>query len=340
MNARSSRLRQKMDPIEVNSLSKTFTVKEGAAFRKTSKTITALEDVSFSVKKGEIFGLLGPNGAGKTTTIKTICTLLQPTSGEVRVNGHDVVKDSQRARQDLGVMLTGDRTLYWKLSGRENLEYFAALYHMNRAQAKKRIQDLLKLVGLDERKDTLVENYSTGMRIRLSFIKGILHEPPVILLDEPTMSLDPQSARLIREIIQDMRRQGHAILLTTHYMEEADQLSDRVAVIDHGKIIALAPPDALKDTVMKSEVVDVEARNINPTTVEKLREIESVTELASSIQEATSLSGQIKIHTSGARNAIPEILNVLVKGGVEVTNIRIGEPTLEDVFIRLTGRAL
>ncbi len=288
-----------MDPIEVHSLSKKFTVKEGAAFRKTSKTITALEDVSFSVKKGEIFGLLGPNGAGKTTTIKTICTLLQPTSGEVRVNGHDVVKESQQARQDLGVMLTGDRTLYWKLSGRENLEYFAALYHMNRAQAKKRIQYLLKLVGLDERQDTLVENYSTGMRIRLSFIKGILHEPPVILLDEPTMSLDPQSARLIREIIQDMRRQGHAILLTTHYMEEADQLSDRVAVIEHGKI-----------------------------------------RVVSTIQDPSSLGGTVKVHSNDGKNTIPEMLGILVKGGVEVSNVKIATPTLEDVFISLTGRAL
>ncbi len=227
-----------MEPIEVRSLSKSFTVKEGPLFRKKAKTVTALDEVSFSVKKGEIFGLLGPNGAGKTTTIKTICTLIQPTSGEVYVNGHDVEKDSQRARQDLGVMLTGDRTLYWKLTGRENLEYFSALYHMDRKHAKERIHELLKLVGLEERQDTLVENYSTGMRMRLSFIKGILHEPPVLLLDEPTMSLDPQSARLIRETIQDLRKQGHAILLTTHYMEEADQLSDRVAVIDHGKIIA------------------------------------------------------------------------------------------------------
>src|SRR6058998_8942 len=178
-----------MDPIEVHSLSKNFTVKEGAAFRKTSKTITALEGVSFSVKKGEIFGLLGPNGAGKTTTIKTICTLIQPSSGEVYVNGHDVVKDSQRARQDLGVMLTGDRTLYWKLTGRENLEYFSALYHMERESAKKRIGQVLKLVGLEDRQNTLVENFSTGMRIRLSFGKAILHEAPVILLDEPTMSL-------------------------------------------------------------------------------------------------------------------------------------------------------
>ena len=329
-----------MDPVEVKDLSKTFTVKEGALFRKTVKEVKALESISFSVGKGEVFGLLGPNGAGKTTTIKILCTLIQPTAGQAYVNGHNVIDQTQEARQDLGVMLTGDRTLYWKLTGRENLEYFAALYHMSSEHAKERIKHLLKLVGLEERQNTLVENYSTGMRIRLSFAKAILHEAPVILLDEPTMSLDPQSARLIREIIQDLRKQGHAILLTTHYMEEADQLSDRVAIIDHGQIIALASPSELKQSVVKKEVVDVEARNINPTTVEKLREIESVTELASSIQEATSLSGQIKIHTSGARNAIPEILNVLVKGGVEVTNIRIGEPTLEDVFIRLTGRAL
>ncbi len=329
-----------MDPIEVRSLSKTFTVKEGPVFRKTSKTVSALEGVSFTVKKGEIFGLLGPNGAGKTTTIKTICTLIAPSSGEVYVNGHDVVKDSQRARQDLGVMLTGDRTLYWKLTGRENLEYFAALYHMDRTKAKERIQSLLKLVGLDERQDTLVENYSTGMRMRLSFVKGILHSPPVVLLDEPTMSLDPQSARLIRETIKDLRRDGHAILLTTHYMEEADQLSDRVAVIDHGKIIALAPPRELKETVMKSEVIEIEAQNIDPQIVEKLKGIANISEVVSSIEDASSLRGLIKVHSTDGKNAIPEMLGVLVKGGVEVSNLKIATPTLEDVFISLTGRAL
>lgn len=329
-----------MEPIEVRSLSKSFTVKEGPLFRKTAKTVTALDEVSFSVKKGEIFGLLGPNGAGKTTTIKTICTLIQPTSGEVYVNGHDVEKDSQRARQDLGVMLTGDRTLYWKLTGRENLEYFSALYHMDRKHAKERIHELLKLVGLEERQDTLVENYSTGMRMRLSFIKGILHEPPVLLLDEPTMSLDPQSARLIRETIQDLRKQGHAILLTTHYMEEADQLSDRVAVIDHGKIIALAPPDELKKSMMKSEVIEIEAQNIDPRVVEKLKGITNINEVVSSIEDASSLRGMIKVHSSDGKNAIPEMLGILVKGGVEVSNVKIATPTLEDVFISLTGRAL
>lgn len=329
-----------MDPVEVRSLSKTFTTKEGPLFRKTQKSVTALDDVNFSIKKGEIFGLLGPNGAGKTTTIKTVCTLIQPTSGEVYVNGHNVVKDAQRARQDLGVMLTGDRTLYWKLSGRENLEYFAALYHMGGAAAKQRIEQLLKLVGLDERQNTLVENYSTGMRIRLSFAKAILHEAPVILLDEPTMSLDPQSARLIREIIQDLRKTGHSILLTTHYMEEADQLSDRVAVIDHGKIIAMAPPGELKETLLKSEIIEIEAQNIDPRVVEKLRGIPSISEVVSTIDDAAAQKGVIKVHASDGKQVIPEMLGVLVKGDVEISNVKVATPTLEDVFISLTGRAL
>jgi len=178
------------------------------------------------------------------------------------------------------------------------------------------------------------------MRMRLSFIKGILHEPPVLLLDEPTMSLDPQSARLIRETIQDLRKQGHAILLTTHYMEEADQLSDRVAVIDHGKIIALAPPDELKKSMMKSEVIEIEAQNIDPRVVEKLKGITNINEVVSSIEDASSLRGMIKVHSNDGKNAIPEMLGILVKGGVEVSNVKIATPTLEDVFISLTGRAL
>ena len=329
-----------MNPVETDALTKSFTVKEGPLLRKTAKTVQALEGLSFDVKKGEVFGLLGPNGAGKTTTIKILCTLLQPTSGDAIVNGFSITREPQKARQSLGVMLTGDRTLYWKLTGRENLEYFAALYHMDKAEARKRIEYLLNLVGLEDRQGTLVENYSTGMRIRLSFAKAILHEAPVLLMDEPTMSLDPQSARLIREIIQELRNAGHSILLTTHYMDEADQLSDRVAVIDHGRIIALAPPSELKKSVMKTQVIEVEAQNIDPRIVEKIRGIGTVTEVASTIEDGSSMRGVIKVHSSNAKNVIPEMLGELVKGGVEISNVKIAEPTLEDVFISLTGRAL
>ena len=231
-----------MNPVEVQSLSKVFETKEGPLLRKVPKEVVAVDGVSFSVPEGEIFGLLGPNGAGKTTTIKMLCTLITPTSGDAFVNGFSVAKDQQKVRENLGVMLTGERTLYWKLTGRENLEYFAALYHLDTLDAKKRIDELLQLLGLKERQDMLVENYSTGMRIRLSFAKAILNDAPVLLFDEPTASLDPQSSRLIRDVIRGLRKEGHAIILTTHNMEEADILSDRVAIIDQGKIVALGSP--------------------------------------------------------------------------------------------------
>lgn len=175
-------------------MSKVFETKEGPLLRKVPKEVVAVDGVSFSVPKGEIFGLLGPNGAGKTTTIKMLCTLIAPTSGDAFVSGFGVAKDQQKVRENLGVMLTSERTLYWKLTGRENLEYFAALYHLAAADAEKRIDELLRLLGLKERQDMLVENYSAGMRIRLSFAKAILNDAPVLLFDEPTASLDPQSS--------------------------------------------------------------------------------------------------------------------------------------------------
>lgn len=187
-----------MDPVEVKTLSKRFETKEGPILRKKRKSLVAVDGISFSVPRGEIFGLLGPNGAGKTTIIKMLCTLITPSSGDASINGHSVVKEPQKVRESLGVMLTGERTLYWKLTGRENLEYFAALYHLQPSDTKKRISYLLQLIGLADREDTVVENYSTGMRIRLSFAKALLNEAPVLLFDEPTASLDPQTSRLLR----------------------------------------------------------------------------------------------------------------------------------------------
>ncbi|HYB84900.1 MAG TPA: ABC transporter ATP-binding protein, partial [archaeon] len=251
-----------MNPVEVSQLSKTFETREGRLFRKVHRSVVAVDGIDFSVPKGEIFGLLGPNGAGKTTTIKMLCTLITPSSGDAFINGFSVAKDQQKVRENLGVMLTGERTLYWKLTGQENLEYFAALYHLDSAYAKNRILELLKLVGLNERQDTLVENYSTGMRIRLSFAKALLNDARVLLFDEPTASLDPQSSHLIRDIIRDLKREGHAIILTTHNMEEADLLSDRVAIIDQGKIVSLGPPSELKQKVKSSDVIEIEARNL------------------------------------------------------------------------------
>jgi len=329
-----------MDPVQVDKLSKSFETKEGSLLHKVPKTVVAVDAINFSVPKGEIFGLLGPNGAGKTTTIKMLCTLITPTSGDAFINGFSVAKDPHKVRENLGVMLTGERTLYWKLTGQENLEYFAALYHLDQAYSKKRIEDLLKLVGLNEREGTLVENYSTGMRIRLSFAKSLLNEAPVLLFDEPTASLDPQSSHLIRDIIKDLKRQGHAIILTTHNMEEADTLSDRVAIIDHGKIVILGSPSELKQKVKSTDIIEIEARNIVEQTANALESFSEVSKVAITTPTQAQETELLRVHVEKGKEVLPRILEFLVRKQVTITKVSFIEPTLEDVFIAETGRSL
>ena len=329
-----------MNPVEVQSISKTFETKEGPLLRRVPKLVVAVDDVSFSVSSGEIFGLLGPNGAGKTTTIKMLCTLITPTSGDASINGFSVMKDQQKVRENLGVMLTGERTLYWKLSGRENLEYFAALYHLESSYARKRADELLNLLGLKEREDMLVENYSTGMRIRLSFAKALLNEAPVILFDEPTASLDPQSSRLIRDIIRDLKHKGHAIILTTHNMEEADELSDRVAIIDHGKIVTLDSPSHLKDKVKSNDIIEIEARSISEQIAYALEGFSEVSKVAVIGNDPSGEKSMLRVHAEKGKEVLPKILEFLVRKQVTITKVTFIEPTLEDVFIAETGRSL
>src|SRR5712691_3030175 len=218
----------------------------------------AVDGINLVVEPGEIFGLLGPNGAGKTTTMKMLATLLIPTSGTIRVLGIDPLARPREVRARLGAMLSGERSLYWKLTGRENLEYFAALYHVPPAEARTRIADVLEAVKLADRAEDYVERYSTGMRQRLALARALLPDPPLIILDEPTVGLDPQASRDLRDRVRELKRQGRTVLLTTHYMEEADQLCDRVAIIDHGEIVALDTPAALKRRIRAEEVVRLE----------------------------------------------------------------------------------
>ena len=329
-----------MNPVEVKQLSKTFETREGGVFRKVSKKVVAVDAIDFSVPKGEIFGLLGPNGAGKTTSVKMLCTLITPTSGDAYINNFSIAKDQQKVRENLGVMLTGERTLYWKLTGQENLEYFAALYHMDSTYGKKRIHSLLDLVGLSERQDTLVENYSTGMRIRLSFAKALLNDAPVLLFDEPTASLDPQSSHLIRDIIRELKRKGHAVILTTHNMEEADALSDRVAIIDHGKIVVLGSPSELKQKVKNSDIIEIEARNVVEQTVNALQSFSEVSKVAITSANQGGETQLIRVHVEKGKEVLPRILEFFVRKQVTITKVTFIEPTLEDVFIAETGRSL
>jgi ABC-2 type transport system ATP-binding protein len=333
-------LRYAMAPVEVKALSKSFTTKEGPILRKKRRSLVAVDDISFSVPRGEILGLLGPNGAGKTTTIKMLCTLITPTSGDALINGHSLVEEPQKVRESLGVMLTGERTLYWKLTGRENLEYFAALYHLQHTDTRKRIDFLLNLLGLSDREDTVVENYSTGMRIRLSFAKALLNEAPVLLFDEPTASLDPQSSRLIRDIIRDLKKDGYAIILTTHNMDEADVLSDRVAIIDHGRIVQYGSPSELKEKVKGNDVIEIEGYNLSEQTANDLQSFSEISKVAVSEIDSIDNTALLRIHAEEGKEALPKLLEFLVHKQVSITKVSFIEPTLEDVFIAETGRSL
>jgi ABC-2 type transport system ATP-binding protein len=308
--------------------------------RKEPKTMfTAVNGVDLQIERGEIFGLLGPNGAGKSTTIRMLCTLLEPTSGTAQVNGFDVVNQANDVRRSLGTVLAGERSIYWKLSGRENLDYFAALYHIPAAIAQKRVDELIDRMELKDRANELVEKYSTGMRQRIAIAKALLARPPILLLDEPTLGLDPQAARRVRELIGELKQEGHTILLTTHYMEEADQLSDRIGIIDKGKVIALDTPTGLKRRIDQREVIRLEIAGWHDEIEDKLKSISGIETVTTRQQDKADL-WEVNLHVQNSRAALPYIVELMSVNGTQLVNMNIVKPSLEDIFIHLTGKAL
>jgi ABC-2 type transport system ATP-binding protein len=307
--------------------------------KEPQATFTAVNGVDLQIKRGEIFGLLGPNGAGKSTTIRMLCTLLEPTSGTATVNGFDVVKQANEVRRSLGTVLAGERSIYWKLSGRENLEYFAALYHIPTAIAKQRVEELIERMEIKDRANELVEKYSTGMRQRIAIAKALLARPPILLLDEPTLGLDPQAARNLRELIAQLKEEGHTILLTTHYMEEADLLSDRIGIIDTGKVIALDTPANLKARIDQQEIIKLEVTGWQEYVGDKLRSISEVSNLVAHQQGEADL-WEVNLQSSNSRAVLPKIVESISHNGTRLVNMNVVKPSLEDVFIHLTGKAL
>ena len=262
--------------VEAVDLRRTYKTTTGT-FRRGSVEVEAVRGISFEIQEGELFGLLGPNGAGKTTTIKMLITLLIPTSGTARVLGHDVVKDAKWVRQRIGYVFGGDRGLYERLSALDNLRYFAELYGVDPKVQRARIHELLELVGLDGREKERVEGYSRGMRQRLHIARGILHDPPVVFLDEPSIGVDPVGARELRSMIAGLRDAGKTVLLTTHYMFEADELCDRIAVVAQGEIVAQGTPRDLKQGVGEGAIVEIEVYGIGDDALAAVRALDGVT---------------------------------------------------------------
>jgi len=297
----------------------------------------AVDGIDLVVEPGEIFGLLGPNGAGKTTTMKMLATLLIPTSGTIRVLGIDPLDRPREVRARLGAMLSGERSLYWKLTGRENLEYFAALYHVPPGETKTRIANVLAAVKLADRADDYVERYSTGMRQRLALARALLPNPPLVVLDEPTVGLDPQASRDLRDRVRELKAQGRTVLLTTHYMEEADQLCDRIAIIDHGRIVALDTPAALKRTIRAEEVVHLEIAmdGDEGPVIDRLARSGTVAR-----SERSNGTLAVTAHCASARDFVPAAFDAARTTGATIRHVEVVPVTLEDVFLALTGRAL
>ena len=314
--------------IEAKGLVRIYRSSTGIMRKKRKETL-AVDKVSFSVEHGELFGVLGPNGAGKTTTIKMLTTLLTPTEGTASVLGYDVKKDPVEVRKRIGLILGGERGLYYRVSGRQNLKYFADLYGVPLQHRDRRIQEVLDMVGLSEKADTKVEDYSRGMKQKLHIAKGIVHDPEVIFMDEPTIGLDPQASRETRKLAQDLIGQGKTILLTTHYMFEADELCRRIAVINNGRIVAMDTPQGLKGLVKDTAVIEVEGFGIDEKVMERVRKLEGVRTVSATANESKQVM-RVQVCDAG------ELLTPVTKAlDCKVIDVRVKEPTLEDAYLWL-----
>jgi ABC-2 type transport system ATP-binding protein len=299
--------------------------------RKAFGGIVAVDGISLQAEAGEIFGLLGPNGAGKTTTLNCICGLLLPDSGQIHVDGHDIVREGAAARRPLGVV-PQDLALYDDLSARENLEYWGAVCGVHGSDLHQRSAEVLESIGLQDRAKEPIKRFSGGMKRRLNFGCGIMHRPRLLLLDEPTVGVDPQSRVRLLDLVREQAKQGACVLYTTHYMEEAETLCSRLAIVDSGKIIAQGTLTELRARMGERDLLRL--TGVFPETsseaLETLGEIE--------ILQADG--AHIVLATAGASRRLPAVFTVLESIGAEIRDTILTQPTLESLFIKLTGKEL
>jgi ABC-2 type transport system ATP-binding protein len=294
----------------------------------------AVKDVSFAVREGEIFSLLGPNGAGKTTTISMLSCLLAPTSGDAKVAGHSVTEEPMEVKKVIGVV-PQEIALYPRLNARENLLFWGRLYGMGGSQLKERVTQILEVVGLSDRAKDRIETYSGGMQRRINIGVGLLHRPQVVFMDEPTVGIDPQSRRNILDTVKALNHEGMTVLYTTHYMEEAQELSHRIGIMDQGEMIALGTLDELIQLVGEEDIVELEITEESSTS-ELLNALGAV----DGVRGMSTENGTVSMLAVDGNAALPDLINAANAQGVRVSNVAIREPNLEAVFLHLTGRAL
>lgn len=319
-----------MSVIYVNNLKRDFKTNVGI-LKREKKVVQAVKGISFQVEKGEIFGLLGPNGAGKTSTIKILTTLLAPTSGDATVLGHKCFGEEKELRKKINFILGGERNLYWRLSAYDNLSYFCDLYSVPERIKRTRIAELLELVGLSDRAHYKVETFSKGMKQRLQIARGLVNDPEVLFLDEPTIGLDPVGAKALREIVERLSNSGKTILLTTHYMQEADELCDRIAIMNNGELYALNTSEKLKEN-MDSAVIEVDLNTIDEHALGRLKMIDYVARVTATPQDSGC---RIRIDCSNPRKIMSQVNDLLSDHSVK--SIAMREATLEDVYLRIIG---
>lgn len=313
--------------IEVTQLRRTFTT--GRRRRRAEGTVTALDEMSFSVPAGETYGILGPNGAGKTTLVKILSTMLVPSSGQAIVAGHDVVSQTNAVRRRIGMVFGGDNGLYDRITARQNLVFWATLYRVDPSRVKARAAELLERVGLSGRADEPVERFSRGMRQRLHLARGLVGDPQVLFLDEPTVGMDPVAAREFRALIGELHTEGRTILLTTHDMREAEAVCDRVTLVDHGRILVTENTADVGRIIGGSQGIDIVLAPHRHETVENLLGLSEVRSV-----EALSDPHSYRVHTESAAS-IGTVTKWLADHGV--LSLQVRQPSLEEVYVRLIG---
>jgi ABC-2 type transport system ATP-binding protein len=321
--------------ININNLTKRFPRTSGyrdlLPFRHR-EWVEAVKNVSLDIKDGEFFGMLGPNGAGKTTLIKMLCCLVLPNSGTARVFGNDIVKDTQSVKETVGLISAEERSFYWRLTGRENLHFYASLYHLPKKRANVRIKELLELVGLADDGDTRFQNYSTGMRQKLAIARGLLSEPRLLFVDEPTRSLDPVSAQSVRIFLKDkIAAEGKTVVLATHNLNEAEQLCDRLAIMDHGHLKALGTVSELRTIFQTQEECVLQVGNYSEEILTQLRAIDGVIEC--DLTETHDNVVRLKMVISNRTAVLPHIMKVTVNSGAEIMDCQLDPLPLEEIFL-------